>query len=117
MSMMAFVSCEGHAALFTGDLSAEAEPEVIPEADVLKVPHHGSAKAASDRLLNACAPRIAVISVGENNFGHPAEETLEKLDACGAQVLTTRELGAITLTLRGDDWQVQTFLEARNELE
>ena len=55
--------------------------------------------------------------MGENNFGHPAEETLEKLDACGAQVLTTRELGAITLTLRGDDWQVQTFLEARNELE
>ena len=117
MSMMGLVSCEGHAALFTGDLSAEAEPEVIPEADVLKVPHHGSAKAASDRLLNACAPRIAVISVGENSFGHPAEETLEKLDACGAQVLTTRELGAITLTLRGDDWQVQTFLEARNELE
>ncbi len=117
MSIMALISCGKHAALFTGDLSAEAEPEVIPGADVLKVPHHGSAKAASDRLLAACAPHIAVISVGENNFGHPADETLEKLDACGAKVLTTRDCGAITLTLLGDSWHIETFLEAQHELE
>ncbi len=113
MSIMALVSCGDHAALFTGDLSAEAEPESIPGADVLKVPHHGSAKAASDRLLSACAPEIAVISVGENNFGHPADETLEKLDACGARVLLTRDCGAITLTQRGDGWMVDTYLEAQ----
>ena len=117
MSMMALISCGEHSALFTGDLSAEAEPEVIPGAEILKVPHHGSAKAASDRLLASCAPEIAVISVGENNFGHPAEETLEKLDACGAKVLTTRELGAITLTLRGDAWRINSYLEAQHELE
>ena len=117
LSMLALLTCQGHRVLFTGDLSADGEPEMIPRADVLKVAHHGSIKATSARFLAACAPEIAVISVGENNFGHPADETLEKLTSAGAQTLLTRDCGAITLTWRGDAWHIETFLEAANDVE
>lgn len=117
MSMLALVSCQGQKLLYTGDLSEKGEPELIPDADILKVAHHGSAKATSPRFLEAATPDIAVISVGENNFGHPAEETLNKLADAGARTLITRELGAITLTWRGDRWHIDTYLEAPNDLE
>ena len=117
MSLLTLVSCEGKRALFTGDLSAEAEPEVIPDTDILKVPHHGSNKAGSQRLLDACTPEIAVISVGENNYGHPGEETLKKLKATGARVYLTRECGAITVSWRGGAWRVEPFLEDGHEVE
>ena len=117
LSMLALLTCEGQKVLFTGDLSEDGEPAFIPDADVLKVAHHGSARGTSTRFLEACSPDIAVISVGENNFGHPAEETLEKLKAAGADILTTRECGAITLTWRDGAWRVETFLEAAHDVE
>lgn len=117
MSLLALVTCEGQRALFTGDLSREGEPERIPDADVLKVPHHGSDKGTSDRFIESVTPEIAVISVGENNYGHPGEETLNRLADCGAKVYQTREWGAITLRRWGGAWHIDTFLEAANEVE
>lgn len=110
MSMLALLTCKGKSVLFTGDLSEAGEPRTIPDADVLKVAHHGSAKATSKRFLEAATPEIAVISVGENNFGHPSEDTLEKLKAVGARTLITHELGMITLTPDGEGWKIDTFL-------
>ena len=117
LSMLALVSCEGQKALFTGDLSQAGEPGIIPDADVLKVAHHGSDKGTSERFLASATPDIAVISVGENNYGHPGETTLERLAACGAQVFETRSQGAITLRLRGGKWRIETYLEAAHEME
>jgi competence protein ComEC len=117
MSMLALVSCEGQKALFTGDLSQAGEPGIIPDADVLKVAHHGSDKGTSERFLASATPDIAVISVGENNYGHPGETTLERLAACGAQVFETRSRGAITLRRRGGEWHIETYLEAGHEME
>jgi competence protein ComEC len=117
MSMLALVSCEGQKALFTGDLSQTGEPDVIPDADVLKVAHHGSDKGTSERFLASVTPDIAVISVGENNYGHPGEQTLEHLSASGAEIYQTRQSGAITMRHWGGAWHIQTFLEASNEVE
>ncbi len=117
MSMLALLTCEGQRVLFTGDLSEGGEPDFIPDADVLKVAHHGSSKGTSARFLEACTPDIAVISVGENNFGHPAEETLDKLEAAGADILTTRDCGAITLTRQNGAWRIETYLEASHDVE
>ncbi len=117
MSMLALLTCQGRRVLFTGDLSEDGEPDFIPEADVLKVAHHGSSKATSRRFVEACAPEIAIISVGENNFGHPADETLEKLNAVGAKTLMTRDCGMITLRPDGEGWRIETYLEAPNDLE
>ena len=117
LSMLALIECGDTSALFTGDLSQAAEPEFIPDADVLKVAHHGSDKATSQRFIDACTPDIAVVSVGENNYGHPSEETLERLADAGANVLLTRDRGAITLTYRSGSWTIDTYLEAPDELE
>ena len=118
MSLLALVSCEGQRALFTGDLSESAEPATVPDIDILKVAHHGSAKASSERFIGACTPGIAVISVGENNYGHPAQETLDKLERVGAQTYLTRDSGTVELTWTGGEWRVKTYLEAtKHELE
>lgn len=97
--------------LFTGDLSIEGEPEGIPDADVLKVPHHGSAKATSERLLQSATPEVSVISVGDNNYGHPSEETLERLSVVGSEVYRTDQCGAITVQIASDGRiYVETYL-------
>ena len=117
LSMLALVECEGQGVLFTGDLSADGEPDVIPDADLLKVAHHGSDKATSDRFLAACSPEIAVVSVGENNYGHPSDATLEKLANAGARVYETRRCGAVVAVWLRGAWRVRTFLEASDALE
>ncbi len=116
-SMMALLTCRGKSILFTGDMSEDGEPALIPDADVLKVPHHGSSKATSQRLVDAVAPQVAIVSVGENNFGHPADETLKRLEAAGARTLLTRDCGMITLYPDGDGWRIQTYLEASHDVE
>lgn len=118
MSLLAQVTCDGQSILFTGDISEEAEPEYIPDTDILKVAHHGSAKATSERFLNACTPEIAVICVGENNYGHPSDETIDKLKRANAQIYITRDCGAVTLTWKGGRWHAQTYRkESSHELE
>ena len=62
-------------------------------------------------------PEYALISVGEDNFGHPGGEALARIAESGARMLRTDECGAIFLTLRNGAWQVKTFLEAPDELE
>lgn len=117
MSLLLNVECGVHGVLFTGDLTMAGEPEIIPDCDVLKVAHHGADNATSYRFLADATPEIAIISVGENNYGHPGDDALERLEASGADILRTDKRGAITLTAVGDGWRIQTFLEASDELE
>ncbi len=88
--------------LFLGDLGVGVEPDLaVPPLDVLMVGHHGSRNSTSESLVRAVSPRLAVISVGRNNYGHPTAEVLERLGAHGAEVMTTREHGAIRVDLHG----------------
>ena len=96
--------------LFPGDLGQQQEEELIPIleekgidfVDVYKVAHHGSKFSNSEQLLQRIHPKIAVISFGENNsYGHPHEETLERLDTVKSRVFGTAECGEITITIDG----------------
>ena len=117
MSLLTLVSCEGRSVLITGDLTMSGEPDDVPDCDVLKVAHHGANNASSSHFLEEASPAIAVITVGENSFGHPGEEALRRLDACGARILRTDMLGAITLRPEGEGWRINTYLEAPHDLE
>ena len=77
--------------LLTGDIGIDEERDLLKrgslmEVDVLKVAHHCSKYSSSDEFIKKVSPKVAVIQVGKNNFGHPTEEVLDKLKKIGSQV-------------------------------
>jgi competence protein ComEC len=93
--------------LLEGDAQSLSESEMISRgfdlrADVLKVGHHGSASSTTKSFLSRVDPEYAVISVGAGNtYGHPAQKTLEKLEAKGVTVYRTDESGTTIATSDG----------------
>lgn len=83
--------------LATGDAeSPNVLPLAPPPADILKVPHHGSADTGLPALLGQVRPRVALIGVGRSNrHGHPTPSTLAALDQQGTAVFRTDRDGAI----------------------
>jgi len=84
--------------LFTGDIGFKTEKELLYkniniEAKILKVSHHGSKNATSNEFLQAVKPEKAVISVGKNSYGHPAEELLNRLKNMSIEIFRTDERG------------------------
>ena len=72
------------------------------ELTVLKVAHHGSKNSTSEEFLKAANPMLAIISCGEGNrYGHPHEETLERLEKADVPWFCTKDYGAITVTVDG----------------
>lgn len=102
--------------LFTGDLEREGEQHLIEEGlltsvHVLKVGHHGSRTSTTQAFLDIVQPHMAVIPVGDNTFGHPAEEVLERLFRKRVKVFSTREHGAVMFRLYEDRIEVETYKE------
>ena len=93
--------------LFTGDAEEVSENEMLAKkyilkADVLKEGHHGSNSSTSINFLNAVSPKFAVISVGKNNdYGHPADETISKLVNAKIKIFRTDLSGTIIATSDG----------------
>ena len=89
--------------LITGDMGSDVEQQLLahaalPDLEVLVAGHHGSKSSTSEQLLAATAPDYAFLSVGEHNsYGHPAQETLERLAAAGCRIYRTDLRGTITL--------------------
>ena len=111
LSLLLEVRYRGRSVLFTGDLTAKNEPELLPDADLLKVAHHGSNTATSERFLEMTRPEVSIISVGDNNYGHPSEETLLRLEAVESDVYRTDQCGAITVRICADGLlRVKTYL-------
>ena len=89
-------------ALITGDMNSSGERSLlrfadIPDIDLLVVGHHGSRHSTSEELLRAVSPEIAVIPVGRNSYGHPAGETLGRLDLYSVTVYQTDITGHVTV--------------------
>ena len=89
-------------AVFLGDTEPEAHAAILRSADVradvVKVPHHGSAQFLAG-LPRAVSARIALVGVGAANpFGHPAAQTLQAWQQSGATVYTTEMNGDIAIT-------------------
>lgn len=90
--------------LITGDMAGQTEQLLaqtypLPDVEVLVVSHHGSRYSSDESFLRAVTPDNAVISVGDNRYGHPAEETLRRLQAVGATVWRTDQQGSIRITI------------------
>ncbi len=121
-SIILLGEAEGRRFLLTGDAEDDVDPALVagglPHLDVLKVAHHGSATATSAALLAATQPALALISVGaDNDYGHPAPSTLERLREAGAQVHRTDLEGSIEVDLRPDGLGVTTSGARRRAFE
>ncbi|MGN0515054.1 MAG: DNA internalization-related competence protein ComEC/Rec2 [Lachnospiraceae bacterium] len=102
--------------LFTGDLDDVAEQHLLlhsafDDIELLKVAHHGSKYSTSNDFLMRVKPETALISCGLNNkYGHPHEETMERLKYIGANVMRTDECGAIIIEIKKDDVRVRGYV-------
>lgn len=97
--------------LLAGDAPTELEEDILPDllkpVDVLKVAHHGSVYSTSQRFLEVAQPRIAIISVGENSYGHPHPVLLARLLETGQAVYRTDLDGDILITSFGGEPTVE----------
>jgi competence protein ComEC len=69
--------------------------------DLLKVGHHGSKGSTSDEWLDSLRPRAAVISVGQNKYGHPSPPTLQRLRGHRVDVWRTDRDGLVAVSTDG----------------
>lgn len=97
----------GGVTLLTGDIEAVAEQALAERsdsdelvADIVVVPHHGSATSSSAALVNASQPDYALISSGwHNRWNFPAAEVVERYQSRDARVLDTADSGALLTTV------------------
>lgn len=98
--------------IFTGDCEIECEQDILRtgfniDSEVLKVGHHGSRTSTSQAFLNAVTPEVAVISVGTGNrYGHPHQETLNKLSSI--DYYRTDTYGTVVIEANATNYWVTT---------
>jgi competence protein ComEC len=98
-ALVVVVTLDGESVLLPGDAEAEAlEPLDLGPLAIVELPHHGSSGGLDDRLLAEYRPRLAVVSVGPNKFGHPTASSLALMAGHGVPLLRTDFSGDITLT-------------------
>jgi competence protein ComEC len=114
-SVVAVLRYASFSVLLTGDAEAPIEAALldrglVPDVDLLKVGHHGSASSTTPPFLAAAAPEVAIISSGvDNEYGHPAPETLATLaNLPGVAVLRTDTDGRIEITSDGQRYTARS---------
>ncbi|HLL60975.1 MAG TPA: MBL fold metallo-hydrolase [Candidatus Nitrosocosmicus sp.] len=104
--------------LFTGDIGPESIHKIIStcktkecsddfQADILKVPHHGSKHGLTSQLLRKVDPNLSVISVGKNSYGHPSKEILELFHTLQKSYVRTDQSGDIVIEYNEKGWWVK----------
>ncbi len=102
--VMAKISLGDYDMLVTGDGSKASELELIAEHDIRDIElliagHHGSRYSSSGEFLGSIGADTAVISVGYNTYGHPTNETLERLEAYGYNIYRTDLNGNVEIRI------------------
>lgn len=103
-SIVLKVKVANHSILCVGDIGEAEQRDYLDmrtqlSADVLKVTHHGS-RDYDDTFVKAVSATWGIISVGaDNNYGHPAAQTLKSLARAETTVLRTDKQGSIALSL------------------
>ena len=116
-SMVLAVRYGGFDMLLTGDVEGEGE-ELLTEQleeqyrdctwEVLKVAHHGSKNSSNVEFLRQVQPVYALVSAGrENRYGHPHQETIERLTDVGSTIYSTQENGAIIVEVEDGQTKIR----------
>ena len=105
-SLTMLCNVQGTTMLLTGDLDGIYENYAAAEADILKVPHHGSAASSSETFLAAVSPNVAIISSGDAKRHH---NTAAKLP--NATVYGTKSCGAVIIRFTQGSYTVETWID------
>lgn len=115
-SVVTKLTCGDRSFLFTGDAEKEVEDSLIKNgtdltADVLKCGHHGSKSSTSADFLSAVHPNSAIISCGlDNDYGHPSESTMKRLQKSGCSIFRTDQQDTILAQCDGSSISFTTDL-------
>jgi competence protein ComEC len=103
--------------LLAGDIEEPAELRLgARDAQVLKVPHHGSRSSSSPGFIAALGPRVAIVSAGyRSRFGHPHESVVDRLRLAGARLYRTDRDGAVTVSTDGTSMWVRSHWTGQEE--
>lgn len=99
------------AVLMTGDLGVDQESQIVAsgqiiQAEILKVPHHGSATGLAPEFLTAISPKVAVISLAKNNkYGFPSEKIMKLLTDGKVQIYRTDTDGKVSFEIDGQSFK------------
>ena len=112
-SIVMLLESENSKTLFTGDIGFPTENYLVNnlnvDVDILKVGHHGSRFSTGLNFLKEVTPKISIIQVGKNSFGHPTSATLSRLAQSGSEIYRNDEDGRVHLRI--DNGQIGVFLE------
>jgi len=105
-SLVLKVTAFKNSAIFTGDIPAEVEAQLVKndakdiDVDIAKAAHHGSKYSNSLDFFKALSPIYTVISVGKNSYGHPSDQALQNITASGSKIFRTDKDGTIRFVIR-----------------
>lgn len=108
-SIVMKLSYGGFCAYLTGDETKEVLEKIIDGAcPVLKVAHHGSGTGTNMEVLEKANPKLAIIQVGKNSYGHPHKEVIDLLVSKGVKILRNDINGIIELQISSKGFQIMT---------
>lgn len=114
-SLVGLLSYGNQSFLFTGDIGKQVEKNLTPlisnPVTVLKVAHHGSKYSSDETFISKLKPRYSIISVGKNNYGHPAPEVIKTLTQASSSVWNTKEAATIVAASDGTSIEVKKLFD------
>jgi competence protein ComEC len=105
LTMVTYIKYEETALLFLGDLEKEFQTillgpysDALKNTQIIKVPHQGSIDSLNTGFIKMISPKYAVISIGDNSYGHPSKKVVDTYEENGVKVLRTDIHGNISFT-------------------
>ncbi|MBI3334907.1 MAG: MBL fold metallo-hydrolase [Candidatus Portnoybacteria bacterium] len=97
--------------LLLADVTSKKEKETLPllpkGIEVVKIAHHGSKYSSDPEFLRSISPKLCVIEVGENKYGHPSKEALSAMQSSGCKIWRTDRDGTLTVYSDGERYWIQ----------
>ena len=115
-SLVFVLKVNGRKIMFTGDATYNVENKLypeVPDVDILKVAHHGSASSSTQNFLKKVSPEYSIISVGKDNtYMHPDDTIVKRLQNINSHILRTDENGDIRIKInRNKKISVDSYYE------
>lgn len=99
----------GFCVYLTADIPKETLQGLVDrQCQVLKISHHGSKTGTNEKIVNEVRPRLAIIQVGKNSYGHPTKEVIDLLTSNEVKILRNDINGIIEITSDGKSFQAKS---------